>query len=44
MLLSGYPLVDSFRTLRWGNITEKLQNINKIEKLCNFPADVINPI
>jgi len=38
------PLVDSFRTFCWGDIIEKLRNINKLKEAVNFPADVINPI
>jgi hypothetical protein len=36
------PLLERFGTFCWGDIIEKLQNINKLKELINLPVRVLN--
>jgi len=36
------PLLVRFRTFCWGEIMEKLQNINKLKELIGIPISAIN--
>jgi len=38
------PLLVRFRTFCWGDIIEKLQNINKLKQLNSIPVSTMNPI
>jgi len=42
--ISMLPLLERFGTFCWGDIIEKLQNINKLKELNSIPTSTMNPI
>ncbi len=42
--MSWLPLLERFGTFSWGEIIEKLQNINKLKELIIIPTSSVNPI